>query len=452
MGENTWEPGPNLSDSAMREAMKFDKRAKETKQLRNSSEALLFAQQHAAPTLPVVHPESKSKTKPLPQSKSQSKSTDLFNWDLSSMVKFMDVERVDVSKNDQKIIDYVTSLRKSGIPVVLTGSSGWAGFAAEWIEEEKVVKSKKSNSNNDNDNNTKFTLSTDQIIKDIGNEDVPVIKESYNELDPIHGKIQISTFLEKCWLTNSKHFYLHQWQFPLSPTAGHKLCHKSAPLSVFGDDLLKYWLDLPQVSERSVCWTVPEQPPLNEKMRLAELATVSNSECFKTLCVTRDDVFRTVPEQIARNCHSHHPHTSTTNVLFRPALHSSLKNICASLSFRWAQCKGDSPLQYIFMGAGGTFSKLHQDNGGLAITIAPLYGEKEVSMEGFFLSHPSTLSNEALTCTGRPPPPPRTKRCALPNPPPCPIHSVKTSIRWSYGRFSDSPFFCLFFSFNFNFN
>ena len=76
-------------------------------------------------------------------------------------------------------------------------------------------------------------------------------------------------------------------QFPLSPTAGSKLCHRSKHLSCFGDDLLKYWLDLPQ-------------------------------------------------------------------------------------------CKGDSPLQYLFMGSKGTFSKLHQDNGGLAITISPIVGEKEV--------------------------------------------------------------------------
>jgi hypothetical protein len=36
-----------------------------------------------------------------------------------------------------------------------------------------------------------------------------------------------------------------------------------------------------------------------------------------------------------------------------------------------------NPFQYIFMGDTGTMSKLHQDNGGLAITIAPLVGEKE---------------------------------------------------------------------------
>jgi hypothetical protein len=43
-------------------------------------------------------------------------------------------------------------------------------------------------------------------------------------------------------------------------------------------------------------------------------------------------------------------------------------------------CRGDSPLQYIFMGPKSTYTKLHRDNGGLAITIAPLVGRKEMTM------------------------------------------------------------------------
>ena len=39
--------------------------------------------------------------------------------------------------------------------------------------------------------------------------------------------------------------------------------------------------------------------------------------------------------------------------------------------------KLDSPLQYIFMGKADTMSKLHKDAGGLAISIAPITGEKE---------------------------------------------------------------------------
>ena len=44
------------------------------------------------------------------------------------------------------------------------------------------------------------------------------------------------------------------------------------------------------------------------------------------------------------------------------------------------RCAGDSPYQYIFMGDTGTMSRLHKDNGGLDILIAPIVGQKEVKL------------------------------------------------------------------------
>jgi hypothetical protein len=145
-----------------------------------------------------------------------------------------------------------------------------------------------------------YYLDINKMIADIGEEDVPVIKRNYNEEKPIHGNIHAAKFLTNCWPNEesdaeaaknqktSPKLYLHQWQFPLSDTAGRKLCHQNNPLpkSILGEDLLKYWLDLPQ-------------------------------------------------------------------------------------------CKLDSPLQYIFMGREDTLSKLHNDPGGLDISIAPIVGEKE---------------------------------------------------------------------------
>ncbi|TYZ69066.1 hypothetical protein PybrP1_008585 [[Pythium] brassicae (nom. inval.)] len=42
--------------------------------------------------------------------------------------------------------------------------------------------------------------------------------------------------------------------------------------------------------------------------------------------------------------------------------------------------RGDNPLQYFFMGQKSTNSRMHQDPGGLDITIAPIVGTKRVSM------------------------------------------------------------------------
>lgn len=102
-----------------------------------------------------------------------------------------------------------------------------------------------------------YYLDIKKMIDDIGEEDVPVIKRNYNEEKPIHGNIHAAKFLTNCWPSEdsdaeaskkSPKLYLHQWQFPLSESAGHKLCHKNNPLpkSIMGEDLLKYWLDLSQ--------------------------------------------------------------------------------------------------------------------------------------------------------------------------------------------------------------
>jgi hypothetical protein len=111
-----------------------------------------------------------------------------------------------------------------------------------------------------------YELDIKKMINDVGGEDVPIIKRHYNEEKPIHGKIAAEKFLTNCWPShesgtvpqeqdksaksqkNSSSLYLHQWQFPLSDTAGRKLCHNNNPLpkGVMGEDLLKYWLDLPQ--------------------------------------------------------------------------------------------------------------------------------------------------------------------------------------------------------------
>ncbi len=105
-----------------------------------------------------------------------------------------------------------------------------------------------------------YKLDVEKMLQDIGEEDVPVIRRYYNEVKPIHGHISASKFLTTCW-PNSQvapakkqgNFYLHQWQFPLSDTAGRKLCHQNNPLpkGIMGDDLLKYWLDLPQCKHDS---------------------------------------------------------------------------------------------------------------------------------------------------------------------------------------------------------
>lgn len=84
-----------------------------------------------------------------------------------------------------------------------------------------------------------------------------------------------------------------------------------------------------------------------------------------------------------------------------PGAYKMLKKGCETLDVlgknllhHWLDTvEDDSPLQYLFMGAAGTYSKMHQDSGGLDITIAPVVGQKEVTIihqhDHFFLPNGS---------------------------------------------------------------
>ena len=197
------------------------------------------------------------------------------NWNDSDQVILHKVKRINV--NDPDAVATVKECRINGIPVVIVGHVGWANFAKRWLTEKKT-ETKAAPCDTDNDQTTKFSkegeynldlssgkyeLDTTKMMKDIGNEDVPVIKRNYNDVKPIHGNVPFAKFLAECWPSTenededehedtkkkcSSKFYLHQWQFPLSETAGGKLCHQCNPLpsGILGEDLLKYWLDLPQ--------------------------------------------------------------------------------------------------------------------------------------------------------------------------------------------------------------
>jgi len=187
-----------------------------------------------------------------------------FSWSDSSQVKYQAVERISVAS--PTATSRVSARRAAGIPVVLTDHANFHSFADGWLD-----------ANND--------LSIPSFLAKLGTTTVPVKPHKYDDTNPIGKNITVDEFVNKYWMKKKKSMYLHQWQFPLSDV-GATLCKQSAELPVFGDNLLKYWLDLPQ-------------------------------------------------------------------------------------------CIGDSPLQYLFMGAAGTHSRLHKDAGGLAITIAPIVGRKE---------------------------------------------------------------------------
>jgi len=280
LSQSSWEPCANLCDSAMEEARKFEAEKKKKTSKKTPQ--------------PVVSlPGNTRKLDPPPPPLEDGR----WRWTDEEQLKYQEVERIDVNNSDSR--QRITEARLNGTPVVLVGHVGWANFADKWLipinSAEKIDQTRGSNRESKwLDLSLNHKLDIKRMTADIGDEVVPMLQRDYDERNPLQAAMKASVFLKtfwpddngKCFSTDS--LYLHQWQFPLSKSAGKKLCHKNNPLpnNILGTDLLKYWLDL-------------------------------------------------------------------------------------------SQCKYDSPLQYIFMGRADTMSKLHCDNGGLEISIAPIIGQKE---------------------------------------------------------------------------
>ena len=312
--DNTWEPAGNLCDSAMLEAKKYCKAEKLKAKKRAEDERKLFGDSSTEKDTTAVETinEEEEGNAALEESDVGTKNDSIDinsntnavkcgiaidddfeeekeeeslvvedttqNWTDTDQVVFREVKRINV--NDPDALATVKENRINGIPVIIVGHVGWANFAKRWLTEKKVEANKepsdsqlaaagtshgeekpsKVNDLNLDLSTEKYEFDIAKMIKDIGDEDVPVIKRNYDEVKPIHGTIPAAKFLSECWpssmteakLQDSKKkaakFYLHQWQFPLSDTAGVKLCHQNNPLpnEIMGEDLLKYWLDLPQ--------------------------------------------------------------------------------------------------------------------------------------------------------------------------------------------------------------
>ena len=341
--QSTWEPSDNLCDSALVEAREFDRVWKDRnsaicKDMLLTSEGLaenlqqcmddgsqmtesvvlgfqteieaqqegdavlgcqteLEAQQEDdALALDKKPAASKIKIPPLPPPPLED---GRWRWTDDEQINFREPERINVNDSDAK--QRVTDARLNGTPIVLVGHVGWANFAKKWltpVDNESMEAGQMTGGYKGEsewlDLSREYNLDIQKMIDDIGNELVPVVNKDYNEHKPLQAKMKASAFLKTCWpdtegrYSSDDRLYLHQWQFPLSETAGRIMCHQNRrfPNEILGEDLLKYWLDL-------------------------------------------------------------------------------------------RQCKMDSALQYLFMGRDETMSKLHRDNGGLAISIAPIVGVKE---------------------------------------------------------------------------
>jgi len=327
----TWEPEEHLCDSALREARALV--------LAREEEQLVFeCEEEETTTSGGNDRDSPTESS---SSASSNNNNDPWNYTAREQFEYRTIERIRV--DDPTATLRVREAREAGIPVVLTGHTGWAQFAKEWLtsvpptsplqamhpasplqamqstspfvaqaspllsppraspvqsssipvaspSRKPAPKCQDTSDDDLLDLSIPHTLDTDAMCADIGDEAVPIRrKRDQQSTNPNDRTISLRTFLHKCWAQPSS-LYLHQWQFLVSSSKKtvSKLCNRNTALPILGgEDLLQYWCD--------------------------------------------KDRFQ-----------------------------------------------GDNPFQYLFMGRAGTMSNLHVDKGGLMITIAPIVGQKEV--------------------------------------------------------------------------
>ena len=115
-----------------------------------------------------------------------------WTWDDASQVNFREVKRISVHEED--VSEQVSDARMNGIPIVLTGHVGWAGFASRWLRKRSGSDTNPSTDDELPNSQQMLDLSDPDwyldvkaMADDIGSEEVPVVKRDYNEAAPISG-------------------------------------------------------------------------------------------------------------------------------------------------------------------------------------------------------------------------------------------------------------------------
>lgn len=132
------------------------------------------------------------------------------------------VQVIDVLRPGAK--ELIQELRFAGTPFILERHSGWMKFSEDWVKPDGK-------------------LDSAAFLRGIHDVKVPVIEKNYDNYDPIKTHLPLSYYVKNFWERGKSDYYMHQWQFPLSPKAGKLLCYKCEELPVLGDNLLLYWLD-----------------------------------------------------------------------------------------------------------------------------------------------------------------------------------------------------------------
>lgn len=335
-----------------------------------------------------------------------------WDWDDASQIDFRDVQRISV--HDSGAREIVTEARINGTPVILTGHVGWANFALRWLrrkddgnkredvgtllsQNEQNRKNARTGKEEKNQQKTGYYPGDGVVRMEISREyNVGTGEDEKSELkkniDPTSSKSNATFIPDTAPVTRHR----AQKDESHSVTNGTKnlldLSYPKWSLDVeamiedIGDEEVpvarkNYNEDKP-ISDNILASKFLEAGWKVQKVEGVPLVPGKRRKSRKSILYLHQWQFPLSKEACKKLCHQSVP-------LPNRILGEDL------LKYWDDGVKLDSPLQYLFMGNSDTMSKVHRDNGGLAISIAPITGKKECVLVHRDDGHACLYQNQA---------------------------------------------------------
>jgi len=256
-----------------------------------------------------------------------------WEWNEAKQMKYRPVLRISVHNSLAKHI--VTEARMSGTPVVLTGHVGWAGFASRWLRRREDQDEGEARLRSDGEEEEKKVEGDDDMR---GSS----VANSADKKDELLDLSDPSLYLDVDAMADD-------------------IGQEEVPVVKKGyDDTEPILARIPLRTFLDASWPSVDNQG-DSKSASASPSARQNHHPSLYLHQWQFPLSETGEAKLCRQS------KALPNSIFGEDLYK----------YWLDRCPGDCPLQYLFMGNEETMSKMHKDPGGLAISIAPIVGEKE---------------------------------------------------------------------------
>ena len=391
---NSWEPSSNLHNLDDAEAWWKEESRRRNRQERMEENLKLPEElpEHQRST----HKREKEKPKPA-HSTNACLEDEAWDWGDAAQIKYRKVQRISVHAPAAR--DLVTEARINGTPVVLIDHVGWANFALRWLRrKDNLGNREKQPEGNENIDR----VENEEECKAKGDENGTISGAKPNNTGPKEAlrEVTINTNGELGADMNGGEKKLKAFNYQAIESDYIAPEKEDTELLDLTDP--RWYLDIEAMSNDIGDEEVPvvrrnyqESKPISRNILASKFFEAGWNEQDAESCVSSSGrkrrkstlylhqwQFPLSDTACSKLCHQNKP--LPNNILGEDLLKYWLDRV-----------KLDSPLQYLFMGKADTMSKIHRDNGGLAISIAPITGEKECVLVHRDDGHACLYNNQA---------------------------------------------------------